>query len=277
MQSLTEKSIRTEKIISKFTDKNEKADVYSGKRFVNEILIECNNRERLIDEDAINNYLNKSATIGPPFVCIICKQWFLSKEKLLIHYIGNHEKIPCHMCLLVFDTRELCTIHENKSHYPLYCELCHNEFIDLQILEMHYKSAHNTMSCRFCNLLIQPQACYTTHINRKHNVYDEYNQNENLLIIDQWFDEKWNFRCRMCNKIRPKKDVYGHFRMHHKVTANSFINVIQYEEIELELNGSIDEVVPMKKITLKTGNNHQLYICQCNLVISVLFNKNHSS
>nr|CAD7430131.1 unnamed protein product [Timema monikensis] len=84
-----------------------------------------------------------SAAIPKTVVCFICKEWFFSREKFIIHLVMNHRMVHCRHCQEIFETDDMRIIHERELHFPLECDICKCTVESTKELAEHYESDHD--------------------------------------------------------------------------------------------------------------------------------------
>ncbi|XP_071448956.1 uncharacterized protein [Hetaerina americana] len=186
-----------------------------------------------------------------PHACPICGQWFLMREKLVLHEVMNHGMRHCRHCSAVFPSADEEEEHRKANHLPPVCETCKRPFQNAVALARHLSAAHDVCTCLLCGVLVRPRASYALHVRRKHFcVREDYDDEtvgewgspevpaeiegeiEETAILPNLIEDAdgaWSFMCRLCGKERRKTDLFGHFFSYHRLSLPCLVDLLWQE------------------------------------------------
>ncbi|XP_067015690.2 uncharacterized protein [Anabrus simplex] len=185
--------------------------------------------------------------IGPgkqPFVCDLCREWFFSREKLVMHLVMNHSMQHCRFCAELFESREMREEHELSVHLPLECDMCQASLPSQETLSEHYLLGHDVRNCQFCGVLVRPKSYYAVHVRRKHFVAPEVMVEEGKVRIVRRWDtgangaSAWTFTCHLCGKERKRTETFGHFYSYHRLSLLCLIQLLTGEGVIFSVQGT---------------------------------------
>ncbi|KAJ8885791.1 hypothetical protein PR048_011991 [Dryococelus australis] len=85
-----------------------------------------------------------SSAAGKTFGCHLCKDWFFSREKFIMHLVMNHKMLQCRFCSDLFETHDMRETHEAMNHLPLECDACKCSAVHLMEIDslMYVKNTY---------------------------------------------------------------------------------------------------------------------------------------
>ncbi|KAI5632421.1 hypothetical protein NE865_14879 [Phthorimaea operculella] len=172
-----------------------------------------------------------------PYSCLLCSEWFISKSKVVIHYVLNHKKDYCGICRYFVLDREAWVAHV-QFHSPWPCSQCDETFpLELE-LRQHLSAAHKLVHCRLCHFRLPDNDQYNFHLLQKHNVTNVSCRNDpNVWELE--FEGGQNFSCLLCSKANnPPTAFFSHFLGYHHFTIKCIANMIGGQDTPFLLFGA---------------------------------------
>ncbi|GLH01750.1 Protein suppressor of hairy wing [Gryllus bimaculatus] len=179
-----------------------------------------------------------------PFVCELCREWFFSREKLVMHLVMNHRMHHCHFCAELFESVEMRNEHEAGIHLPLECDICQTSLPSADLLSQHYLISHDVRNCQFCGVLVRPKSYYAVHVRRKHFVAPDVMVDDSKVRIMRHWDSgangssAWTFTCHLCGKERKRTETFGHFYSYHRLSLSCLIQLLASEGVAFSVQGT---------------------------------------
>lgn len=179
-----------------------------------------------------------------PFVCDLCREWFFSREKLVMHLVMNHKMHHCHFCAELFESVEMRDDHEAGTHLPLECDMCQASLPSADLLSQHYLISHDVRNCQFCGVLVRPKSYYAVHVRRKHFVAPDVMVDDSKVRIMRRWDSgtngssAWTFTCHLCGKERKRTETFGHFYSYHRLSLSCLIQLLASEGVAFSVQGT---------------------------------------
>lgn len=171
-----------------------------------------------------------------PYSCLLCPDWFISRPKIVIHYILNHKKDFCGICRYFVSDREAWNEHQ-KFHSPWPCSQCVENFNTEIELRDHLSRSHNLVHCKLCHFRLPDNDQYNTHLVNKHNITNIESKNEPF----PWEIEEnsLTFLCLLCNK--SNNDVltfFPHYMGYHHYTIKCLAKIISGADVPFSIIGA---------------------------------------
>ncbi|KAJ0176448.1 hypothetical protein K1T71_007627 [Dendrolimus kikuchii] len=160
-----------------------------------------------------------------PYSCLLCHDWFISRPKIVIHYILNHRKGFCGICRYFVPDRESWSEHLT-FHSPWPCSQCIKNFDTESELRDHLSTVHNLVHCKLCHFRVSDNDQYNTHLLGKHNVTNVSSKNQ-PYPWELEDDGTTDFLCLLCNKSHnANSSFFTHYMGHHHFTIKCLAKII---------------------------------------------------
>lgn len=133
-------------------------------------------------------------------------------------------------------------IQHERQHLPFGCSSnCDHEFTSVihDVISDHYKKTHHSCLCNFCSSVIEPYEMFKEHIQKKHFATSYF---EGILSKGALFELIGNhdtglFHCKMCNKKKSTKNLFGHYVFYHNLSIHALRGLLESFP-NIRINGS---------------------------------------